>query len=56
MSNYVIFTDSSCDLSQEMLSQRGVYSTSLTFRFDSDNKEYSNNEMPIKAFYDRMNA
>lgn len=54
MNNYVIFTDSSCDLSQEMLNARGVYSASLTFRFDDSEKEYSNNEMPIKAFYDKM--
>ena len=54
MRNYVIFTDSSCDLSQEMLKTRGVECASLTFRFDGDNKEYSNNEMPIKAFYDKM--
>ena len=56
MNNYVIFTDSSCDLSQEMLESRGVYSASLSFRFDDDKKEYSNNEMPIKEFYDRMRA
>lgn len=54
MRNYVIFTDSSCDLSQEMLKTRSVECASLTFRFDSDSKEYSNNEMPIKAFYDKM--
>lgn len=54
MNNYVIFTDSSCDLSQEMLHARGVYSASLTFRFDDSEQEYSNNEMPIKTFYDKM--
>nr|MBE6545076.1 DegV family protein [Oscillospiraceae bacterium] len=54
MNNYVIFTDSSCDLSEEMLKSRGVYSNSLSFRFDDSEKEYSNNEMPIKAFYDKM--
>ncbi len=54
MNNYVIFTDSSCDLSQEMLDARGVHSVSLTFRFDDSEKEYSNNEMPIKEFYDKM--
>ena len=54
MNNYVIFTDSSCDLSQEMLEARGVYSASLSFRFDDSEMEYSNNEMPIKDFYDKM--
>ncbi len=56
MSNYVIFTDSSCDLSQEMLKSRKVGYASLSFRFDDDHKEYSNNEMPIKDFYDKMRA
>ena len=54
MNNYIIFTDSSCDLSLEMLAERGVFSAPLSFRFDDDKKEYSNNEMPIKDFYDRM--
>ena len=56
MHNYVLFTDSSCDLSQEMIKKRGVYCSSLTFRFDDGEKEYSNNEMPIKDFYDKMRA
>ena len=54
MKDYVIFTDSSCDLSQEMIKDRKVGSASLSFRFNDDNKEYSNNEMPIKDFYDKM--
>ena len=56
MNNYVIFTDSSCDLSQEMIKKRGIYSASLSFRFDDSEKIYSNNEMPIKDFYDKMRA
>ena len=56
MNNYVIFTDSSCDLSQEMLEKRDVYSASLSFRFDDSEKIYTNNEMPIKDFYDKMRA
>ena len=56
MNNYVIFTDSSCDLSQEMLEKRGIYSASLSFHFDDSEKIYSNNEMPIKDFYDKMRA
>ena len=54
MSNYVIFTDSSCDLSKEMIEARGIYSASLSFRFDGEDKEYVNNEMPIKVFYNKM--
>lgn len=54
MSNYVIFTDSSCDLSEEMLRARGVYSLSLSFRFDGEDNEYFNNEMSIDSFYKKM--
>lgn len=54
MSNYVIFTDSSCDLNQDMINERSIYSASLSFRFDGENKEYYNNEMPIGSFYQKM--
>lgn len=54
MNNFVIFTDSSCDLSAEMLAERNVYSLPLSFRFNDDDKEYFNNDMPIKEFYDKM--
>ena len=54
MNEYIIFTDSSCDLSQDMLIDRGIASASLSFRFDDDKKEFSNNELPIKEFYDKM--
>ena len=54
MENYIIFADSSCDLSEEMLKSRNVACASLTFRFDDSDKEYSNNKMPIKDFYDKM--
>ena len=53
MSNYVIYTDSSCDLSTEELEKRGVRCVPLSFRFD-DGKEYSNYDMDIKDFYSRM--
>ena len=56
MNNYVIFADSSCDLSEKMLKERNVFYTSLSFRFDDTEKEYFNNEMPIKAFYDKMRS
>lgn len=56
MNDYVIFTDSACDLAPELLDEWGVPSVSLTFRFEDEDKEYSNAEMPVKAFYDRMRA
>ena len=54
MQNYIIYADSSCDLSAEMLSSRNVYSSSLTFRFDDSDKEYTNDAMPIGEFYQKM--
>ncbi|MBQ8207633.1 MAG: DegV family protein [Clostridia bacterium] len=54
MKDYVIFTDSACDISPEILSEWGVPCVSLTFHFEGEDKEYSNGEMPVKDFYDRM--
>lgn len=54
MSEYVIFTDSACDLSEETLKEWGVYYTSLTFKFDDDDKEYSNYDLTAKEFYQQM--
>ena len=54
MNNYVIYTDSGSDIKPELLSEWGVFSLALTFRFTDEDKEYSNDEMDISAFYDRM--
>ena len=54
MAKFVICTDSACDLDKEMLGQMGVEYVDLTFRFDGEDREYTNYEMPTKAFYDRM--
>ena len=54
MSNYVIFTDSSCDLSPEILAEHGVESRSLIFRFGDSDKEYYNGDMNIADFYQKM--
>ena len=54
MRDYVIFTDSACDISPELLAKWGVCSCPLTFRFDSENVEYSNYDMDTKTFYNKM--
>lgn len=54
MSEYIIFTDSACDIKPEILEKWGVPFCSLTFRFDGDEKEYSNFDMSAEEFYDRM--
>lgn len=54
MNNYVIHTDSACDIKPEILAEWGVPFISLTFRFEGDEREYSNNEMSVDDFYARM--
>ena len=54
MRNYAIFTDSSCDIYGEEIEKRGITVLPLTFRFDTDNKEYTNYDMSIGEFYNRM--
>ena len=54
MSNFVLLTDSACDIKPEILNEWGVDFINLSFRFEGEDKEYSNDEMEIKTFYDRM--
>ena len=54
MRDYIIFTDSACDISPELLCKWGVRTCSLTFRFSGEDKEYSNSEMNVKEFYEKM--
>lgn len=54
MRDYVICTDSACDICPELLFEWGVKVLPLTFRFSDDEKEYSNYDMASKNFYERM--
>ena len=54
MSEYIIFTDSCCDIKPELLEQWGVPYTNMTFTFDGEDKEYINTDITNKEFYDRM--
>ena len=54
MNNYVIFTDSACDLVPSLLSEWGVQCVSLAFRFNHIDKDFLNDDMPIKEFYQNM--
>ena len=56
MNKFVIYTDSSCDLSGELLKAWGVECRSLTFRFNGEDREYSNNDMSTSDFYARMRS
>lgn len=54
MSEFVIYTDSACDLSEETLKAWDVKYCCLTFRFEDEDKEYSNYELSSKVFYQKM--
>ncbi len=54
MRDYVIFTDSGCDIAPDILKKWDVQYKSLNFRFDDSEKEYSNEEIPIGDFYQKM--
>ena len=56
MDNYVIFTDSSCDISAEVLRNWGVEVLPMTYTFDGDNNVYTEGALPSKAFYDNMRS
>ena len=54
MSDFLIHTDSGCDISADLLAKWGVSAVYLTFRFDGEDKEYNGNDMPAEEFYQRM--
>ncbi len=54
MSNYVIFTDSGCDIRENVLKEWGVPFLPLTFKFDGEDKELTEKDLGTKDFYDRM--
>ena len=56
MSNYVIYTDSACDISLDVLAKWNVPCVNLTFRFDGDDHDFSNSEMATPEFYAKMRA
>ena len=54
MNPYVIFTDSGCDIVPSLLNEWGVRCVSLAFRFNHIDKDFLNEDMPIKEFYASM--
>ena len=54
MNNYIILTDSACDLSREKLNELNIGCCPLTFTVQEEAKEYSNYDLEPKEFYDRM--
>lgn len=51
---YVIFTDSCCDVSPELLAEWDVPYANMTFSFDGEEREYIGTDIGNKEFYDRM--
>ncbi len=56
MNDYIIFTDSACDIAPEILSQWNVQYESLTFHFVGEDREYANSDMPADEFYRNMRS
>ena len=56
MREFVIYTDSACDIPPELLQEWGVSYTWLTYVFDGEEKQYSNYDLPFHEFYDRVRA
>lgn len=56
MNDYVIYTDSGCDLCPETLKSWGVPYQCLTFKFDGSDTVYSNTDMDEPTFYAKMRA
>lgn len=54
MENYVIHTDTACDIRPEILDKWGVKYTALNFRFTDEDKEYRDGDMPVSEFYSEM--
>lgn len=54
MSEYVIYTDTACDIASEILDSWGVKYASLSFQFSNDETVYKNNMIPTDEIYARM--
>lgn len=54
MQNYVIHTDSGCDISQELLSSWGVGCTELTLTFEGEAQVHTCRSISTGEFYEKM--
>lgn len=54
MGDYVIYTDSGCDIAPELLAEWGVRFCSLSFSFDEGATARTEAEMPLAEFYHKM--
>ncbi len=56
MRDYVIFVDSACDISCDLLNEWGVKFCSLSLAFSDDPNEYQDHEIPKSEFYNKMRS
>lgn len=54
MSDYLIYTDTACDIPPETLEAWGVRYVSMFFSFAGEERQYRNNDMEITRFYQKM--
>jgi len=54
MNNYIIFTDSACDLTEETLADWGVKYIELTYTFSDSPRQWGNYELDAPEFYQKM--
>ena len=54
MSDYVIFTDSACDIPSGTLTEWGVKQCDLTYSFAGSEQEYREKDMTAADFYQKM--
>lgn len=56
MRDYVIITDSSCDLPKETVAGWGIECIEMKYRFDSEDRDRGNYELTAKEFYDMIRS
>ncbi|NLT10527.1 MAG: DegV family protein, partial [Ruminococcus sp.] len=54
MNNFTLYTDSACDLTQELLEELGVKCIDMTFTLSDADRIYTDNEIPLNEFYGMM--
>ena len=54
MNPYQIFTDTACDIAPALLAKWRVACVDMTFHYDGEEKDYTNGDMTIDAFYHSM--
>lgn len=52
--NYVIITDTGCDIAPDVLAGWGVRAADLQFRFDGEDRDYVNSGITPAEFYEKM--